>query len=162
MADSLVVNGLDDAMAALQQLPRKLRIGALRKGLRAGAKVIRDQARQNAPVLQKPTPQRIQGLVKRSIVIKSSRIARKRGDVGVFVTVARSKEARNRGAFSNISTRKTYRPNDPYYYRFLEMGTKKMTARSFLGPALQSESKSAVEAFSSELRKALVIEDRRR
>jgi HK97 gp10 family phage protein len=160
--ETIRINGLDDALRELRELPRKLRIGALRKGLRAAGRVIQVDARTKAPVLQQATPYRTRGLVRRSITVRASRIARKRGDLGVFVTVAASKQGRQRGAFTDLRSKKVVRPNDPFYFRFLEMGTKKMAARPFLGPALQSKSREATDAFSGELRKAIAIANTRR
>lgn len=163
MADEVVrISGLDDARKQLNDLPRKLRFGALRRGLRSAGNVIRAQARINAPVLKRPTPRRIAGLVRRSIVVRGSRLAKQRGDVGVFVTVFRSKPARQLGSFSDVKTKRVTRPNDPFYFKFLELGTKKMQARSFIGPALDQKSTQATDAFSGELRRAIVVANSRR
>jgi HK97 gp10 family phage protein len=159
--ESIRVEGLDDALRALRELPRKLRIGALRKALRAAGRVVQGEAKANAPVLQSVTKHRIRGLVRRAITVRFSRIARRRGDIGVYVTVRQlsrkqitAGKARGYGAGQN--------PRDPFYFRFLEMGTKKMAARSFIGPALQSKSKEATDAFSTELRRAIAVENARR
>lgn len=159
--DVIRIAGLDDARRALDELPRKLRLGALRKALRSAGRVIQAEARSNAPVLQTITKYRIRGLVRRSITVRASRLARKRGDLGVYVTVRRMTgkqiaqgKADGYGAGRN--------PRDPFYFRFLEQGTRKMAARSFLGPALQSRGDEATRAFSDELRSAIVVANTRR
>ena len=161
------ISGLDDAKRALADLPRKLRIGALRKGLRAAGQVIRKEAAANAPVLQfspeRPSTRkyRIAGLVRRSLTVRGSRLARQRGDLGVYVTIRRlTKKQITAGKQAGFGVGKN--PRDPFYFKFLEQGTKKMAARPFIGPALQSKSTEATSAFSAELRKAIVMENARR
>lgn len=103
------VNGLAELRAQLMALPDKLRRQALRNALAAGARLVRDEARRRAPVLQKPDPRRKPGTVRDAIRVRTSKQARRAGDVGVFVNVKPFK----RGANS---------PNDPYYWRWLEFG----------------------------------------
>lgn len=110
------VRGLPDLKLVLSQIVPKLRRRALRNALAAGARIVRDDARRRAPVLQ-PTlraPYRTPGTVKRAIVVRTSKQARSRGDVGVFVNVRPAKRGQ-RGAKSKT---------DPFYWRFLEFGTK--------------------------------------
>lgn len=145
------LTGVDDLKAALRALPRQMRTKVLRGALRSAAKVIQGEAKAKAPVLAQSTPYRIRGLVRRSITITNSKLARRRGDVGVFVTVRRSREARNRGMYSTLS-RKRVRPNDPFYFKFLELGTKHMKARPFLGPAFRARATQAVQAFERGVR----------
>jgi len=121
------VTGIPDLKAALAGIVPKLRRQALRNALAAGARVVRDDARRRAPVLQ-PTlsePRRKPGTVRKAISVRTSKTARRAGDVGVFVNVRPAKSGQ-RGAKS---------PNDPFYWRWLEFGSRKMTARPFLQPA---------------------------
>jgi HK97 gp10 family phage protein len=109
--------------------------------------LIRNEAKQSAPVLQQPTPRRRAGTVKRRISVRASKFARQAGDEGVFVGV--------RPLRGNADTRRygkagANNPNDPYYWRFLEFGTQKMVARPFLGPAARSKGEQAVQAFMRE------------
>jgi len=161
------IGGLDDAKQALAELPRKLRVGALRKGLRAAGQIIRKEAQSNAPVLQFPAnrpslrKRRIAGLVRRSLTVRGSRLARQRGDLGVYVTVrqlTRKQITAGKQAGFGVGGN----PRDPFYFKFLETGTKKMAARSFIGPALRAKSSEATTAFSTELRRAIVLENSRR
>jgi HK97 gp10 family phage protein len=121
---SAKVSGIPELKAALAGLVPKLRRQALRNALAAGARVVRDEARRRAPVLQ-PTlraPYRKPGTVRKAVTVRTSKVARRAGDVGVFVNVRPAKPGQ-RGAKS---------PNDPFYWRFLEFGTSKMAARPFL------------------------------
>ena len=113
------VTGIPDLKAALQSIPDKLRKRALRNALAAGARVVQRAARDNTPVLS-PTAYAVRkgwrrpGTVKKAISVRTSKIARRAGDVGVFVNVRPAKAAQ-RGAKS---------PNDPFYWRFINFGTK--------------------------------------
>lgn len=110
------VRGLPDLKAALADVVPGLRRRVLRNALAAGARVVRDDAKRRAPVLQ-PTlkaPYRTPGTVRKAIAVRTSKVARRRGDVGVFVNVRPAKRGQ-RGAKSRT---------DPFYWRFLEFGTK--------------------------------------
>lgn len=104
----------------------KLRQRALRNALAAAGRVVRDEARAAAPVLSaaeaRRAPFRRPGTVKEAISVRTSKLARRAGDVGVFVNVKPAKKGA-RGA--KVAS-------DPYYWRFLEFGTIKMRARPFL------------------------------
>lgn len=106
------ITGADDAIAELRSLPDKLRRQALRNALAAGGRVVRDAAKARAPVLRRGTQYRTPGLVRDSIVVRTSRRDRQAGDVGVFVNVRPAKGVA-RGAKSK---------SDPYYWRWIEFG----------------------------------------
>lgn len=106
------VTGIADYRAALRAIPDKLRKRLLRNALAAGARVVRDTAKAGAPVLREPDKRRKPGTVRDAIRVRTSKAARRAGDVGVFVNVLPAK-AGQRGAKS---------PNDPYYWRWLEFG----------------------------------------
>lgn len=137
---SAKVRGIPELKAALAGLVPKLRRQALRNALAAGARVVRDEARRRAPVLQ-PTmraPYRKPGTVRKAIVVRTSKAARARGDVGVFVNVRPARRGQ-RGAKSQ---------NDPFYWRFLEFGTKHIAARGFLQAGAQRLTE-ALEKFKA-------------
>ena len=121
------VRGLPEMKAALAAVVPALRRRALRNALAAGARVVRDDAKQRAPVLQPlaSAPYRTPGTVRKAIAVRTSKTARRRGDVGVFVNV-RPAKAGQRGAKSKT---------DPFYWRFLEFGTKFMRSFGFLQQA---------------------------
>lgn len=139
MADSVkvTVRGIDELKRALAALPGRLRRKALVKALRAGARVVQKTARAAAPVLATATPYRTKGLLRRKISVRVSKAARSAGDVGVFVNV---KPLKNGGAKN---------PLDPYYWRFVQFGTKKMTAKPFM-EAGASALPEALAAFERE------------
>jgi HK97 gp10 family phage protein len=123
----LRIQGLDDMRRQLLAIPAKLRVRAIRNALAAGARIVRDEAKRRAPVLSPQTaaPYRRPGTLKRAISVRTSRIARRAGDVGVFVNVRPLK--RNQRSAKN--------PADPFYWRFMEFGTKHIQPRAFLQPA---------------------------
>lgn len=141
------VKGIPELKAALASIVPKLRRQAIRTALAAGARVVRDAARRRAPVLSPSmrTPYREPGTVRRAIVVRTSKLARRKGDVGVFVNVkplpgAKYKTVRGllggkRRVLASASQRSAKNPKDPFYWRFLEFGTKFMAARPFLQPA---------------------------
>lgn len=145
------VNGIPDLKAALAGIVPKLRVRALRNALAAGARVVQKTARQATPVLN-PSALAVRkgyrkpGTVQRAISVRTSKIARKAGDVGVFVNVRPAKGAKFKTKTTKVlglkfrsktQTRASQRgaksPNDPYYWRFIEFGTRTGTAaRGFL------------------------------
>lgn len=129
------IEGMDQLRQALRGLPDKLRRRALRNALAAGARVVRDVARSRSPILRTSTYSgasalrrgvRAVGTVRSNITVRTSKAARRAGDVGVFVNV---RPARG-------SARGANKPTDPFYWRFLEFGTKRSRPFSFLRPAV--------------------------
>jgi HK97 gp10 family phage protein len=131
------VSGIPDLKAALAGVVPELRRRVLRNALGAAARVVRDDARRRAPVLSptvnapyrtpvlSPTvnaPYRTPGTVRKAIVVRTSKESRRAGNVGVFVNVRPAKRGQ-RGAKSKT---------DPFYWRFIEFGTKFIQGRQFL------------------------------
>ena len=144
------VTGIPDLRAALSSLPAKLRVRALRNALAAGARVVQGAARAATPSISASAlPVRLgyrkPGTVKKAISVRTSRVARQAGNVGVFVNVRPAKGAAFRTSTRNVlgfklrsktlkraSQRGAKSPNDPFYWRFLEFGTKNMRPFGFL------------------------------
>ena len=127
MGAEVKLEGFDDLARKLRDLAPAMRKKVLRNALAAGARIVRDDAKRRAPVLSgaMKAPYRKAGTVRDAIKVRTSKAARRSGDVGVFVNIKPAKGG-GRGARSRA---------DPYYWRFLEFGTRKMPARSFLRPA---------------------------
>lgn len=138
MADSITVKmtGIDDLRRALADLPTTLRRKVLVGALRKAARVVATAAKQAVPVLSVAAPYRTPGLLKKRIAVRVSKAARQAGNVGVFVNIKPAAGAKfSKGVQVKASQRGAKSQNDPYYWRFVEFGTKKMAARPFLRPA---------------------------
>lgn len=115
------VQGIPDVRAALAGVVPKLRVRALRNALAAGARLVQRAARNATPVLNLANAWsayafrkgiRKPGTVRKAISVRTSKLSKRRGDVGVFVNVRPAKGGA-RGA-------KNYR--DPFYWRWLNFG----------------------------------------
>jgi HK97 gp10 family phage protein len=122
------LKGVDELKRALEQVPDKLKKKGLLKGLRLAGNLVHDAARRSAPVLQTKTPYRNKGTVRKNIVVRTSKYARKAGDLGVFVGVRPLRGVRTK----KLGAAGARNPNDPFYWWFLEFGTKQMSKRPFL------------------------------
>lgn len=154
MAGEVVrIEGLDELKRKLAEVPKALRKRVLRNALAAAAREVRDVAKRNAPVMTLGTsmkaPYRKPGTVRDAIRVRTSKADRRAGDVGVFVNVKPAK-AGQRGAKS---------PNDPFYWRWLEFGTRKMAARPFLQQATSALPK-ALAIFEARIAKWINETDR--
>lgn len=118
---SSTISGLPDLKAALAGIVPKLRVRALRNALAKGARLVQKEARRLTPVLSllKSSNRyafrkgyRKPGTVQKAISVRTSKLAKRRGDVGVFVNVRPAKSGA-RGA-------KSYK--DPFYFRWLDWG----------------------------------------
>ena len=127
MGADVKIEGFDELARKLRELVPAMRKRVIRNALSAGARLVRDEAKRSAPLLSGSikAPYRQRGTVRAAIRVRTSKAARRAGDVGVFVNVKPAKNGA-RGAKSRT---------DPFYWRFLEFGTQKMSARSFLRPA---------------------------
>ena len=115
------VSGVPDVRQALQGLAPKLRVRALRLALAAGARIVQKAVRAKVPVLNLGNAWsadayrrgwRKPGTVRKAVSVRTSKSARRAGNVGVFVNVRPAKGGA-RGA-------KNYR--DPFYWRWLDKG----------------------------------------
>ena len=145
------VTGIPDLKAALLGIVPKLRVRALRNALAAGARLVQKAARAATPVISASSlavrkGYRKPGTVRQAISVRTSKVARRAGDVGVFVNVRPAKGAQFKTTTYRVaglvartrrqtaaSQRGAKSPNDPYYWRFIEFGTKAGTkAAKFL------------------------------
>lgn len=98
---------LPDFRRQLREIEGRLQRRVVGDGVRAAARVFRDAARRNAPVLRAPDRRRTAGALRQAIVITRGKF--QRGAVAYAVTVRASRQRRG--------TR-----DDPFYWRFLEGG----------------------------------------
>lgn len=119
--DAQVV-GTMDLRAVLATLPDKLRRRAARNALAAGARIVRDEAKANAPVLKIPTAYRSSGTVRDAIKVRTSKQAKANGDVGVYVNVKPLKGKQIAAFKASTGQAAAKNPTDPFYWRWLEFG----------------------------------------
>lgn len=119
----------------LQALSKAENRRVLNKATRAGANVVRDEAKKRAP--------RKTGKLKKNIVTLSHKSPGPNAAVsGVHI------RGRNPRTGNSDNTMKADNPNNSFYWRFLEYGTSKMSARPFIRPAY--------EAKQMEIEKAII------
>lgn len=146
MADGVFIKleGIDELKRALADAAATIRKKAVRGALREAGKVIQAAAKANAPMLKLPAPHRKAGTVKKNIMVRASKFARRAGDEGVYINVRGIRGAARIAKFGKASAKNQ---NDPFYWRFLELGTKKMAAQPFLRPAAESKGQEAIAVF---------------
>lgn len=168
---SAKVHGLPDLRAALQGIAPKLRKRALRNALAAAARPLRNAAAADVPRLVAPIRNRAGAVIRKpgtvatAISVRTSKEAARAGDVGVFVNVRPAKGAKYKTvttkalgglvkAKQRVKVRSSQRgaasPNDPFYWRFLEFGTRHMPARPFLAK-VSRQFGAALEIFKSRI-----------
>jgi hypothetical protein len=157
----VTVMGLPDLRATLARIPAALRRGPLRNALAAGGRVFQRFARRLTPVLTLAVRRadgrvvRLPGTVRKAISVRTSKLASRRGNVGVFVNVRPAKGAKfrtERGIFGTkrrrlvrASQRGADNPRDPYYWRWLEFGK-----RGYAGAGmLQKAARRTAEAVAA-------------
>ena len=145
-AETVRIEGLAELNRALRELPQRIANRGLRTAVYAGAKVIRDEARHRAPKAAQSlgTKQPSAGTLKRSVIMKHIRERSGGGRQTFYVLVRQGKKYRNQGKRGNLS-------QDAWYWRFVEFGTVKMSARPFLRPAFDMKKNDALMAIKTRL-----------
>lgn len=150
---SVEIKGLKELSEALKKLPENVARNTLRGATAAGAAVIRKEAKIRAPFyiprnvmwgagsgdtsLKHPPP----GTLKKSVYQKQIRELSSLVKQTFYVGVRTGKGLKD----------KTGRTLDAYYWKFVEFGTSKMSARPFLRPAFEARKMEAIEAIKAYL-----------
>jgi HK97 gp10 family phage protein len=152
------IEGLAELNRALQALPGKLENRTLTSALYAGAKIIRDDAKERTPVDT--------GFLKNQIIMwrvkKSEHQYADQVQVGVRLKARFNKKTKSLRA-SDVTIRRRRLRNGQivekkypaFYWRFLEFGTSKMQARPFLRPAFEAKKEQAANRIKERLRQTL-------
>jgi HK97 gp10 family phage protein len=167
------VVGVAGIVQRLKEIPKELRRGVMRNALAAGGRVIRDDARQAAPVLAAVKVRksgqvvRKPGTLRKAIVVRTSKRSRAEGNVGVFVNIKPAPGAKFKTRRTKVlgitrkqrvmvrkSTRGADNPNDPFYWRFQEFKTVKGGDVGFLRGAV-SKFPQALAAVERALARAV-------
>lgn len=116
MAELVHIKGLTELKRAMQALPSNIARNVLRASVNAGARVVRDQARINAPVLPASVPgHQPPGTLKRSIVTAFISEKSNTQQATYYVTVRQGKKYRGQGRHQNKS-------QDAFYGAWVELG----------------------------------------
>lgn len=145
MAEGVTIEGLDTFAQALKLLPDNVSRKILRGAVAAAGKVIRDEAKSRAPVHTGSVAQGHPpaGTLKRAIAQgRSNRFSRPGKEV-YHVFVRNSAVAGSKG--KKIVAGGKF---DAYYWRYIEFGTSKMSARPFMRPAFEAKKDAAIEALT--------------
>jgi HK97 gp10 family phage protein len=150
MADLQHISGLRELQEALKELPKRVGTNVLRGSVAAGAAVIRNEAKQRAPVSTGPVSagHPPPGTLKRSIVQKQIRELSNNLRQVFYVTVRRGKKYTKQGKKGNLS-------QDAFYAALVEWGTTKMHAIPFMRPAFESKKEDAAAAIKDYLAKRI-------
>jgi HK97 gp10 family phage protein len=131
------ITGADEIVRKLKLLPERIGRNAMRRALRKGANVIRDQARVNAKALDDNLTREA---IWKNIVTQGMGRKRERQAAGVGMRVGVLGGARSTGGDPSSPG------GDTFYWRYLEMGTSKIAARPFLRSAASSSAEKAISA----------------
>lgn len=138
---NLDFGGLLDLSQELEVLSKAESRQVLRKAVRAGAQVVRDEIEARAPVKT--------GKLARNIVVSSGR-----APAGEAVAGVRIRGVNPAGTNSDTTTKANNR-NNAFYWRFVELGTSKMAAHPFVRPAYDARQEEASQAAFAEMAHAI-------
>lgn len=137
MAETRVqLTGFKELADALRELGPRVARNGLRAAVSAGAAVVRNEARNLAPVRT--------GEMKKDIQMKRERDIKGQFSAKYSVYVRSGKKSRLAGKARNID-------KDSWYWRLVEFGTSKMTAQPFMRPAFEKQKEAAIEAMREKL-----------
>ena len=148
------VEGLDQLLKNMQQLPRELvskNGGLVRSALFQATKLVREDVRARAP--------RDTGNLARNVIAVRDRNPQAAGASERYVITVRRKRQTKRAkakAVRKASGKIDYRASgDAFYWRFVEFGTKDSRAQPFLRPGFEAQKGAAVDAFRESLGKGV-------
>jgi HK97 gp10 family phage protein len=131
----------------------------------AGGRVIRDKARQIAEAKGiRDTGLLIENIVHKRVrennpfqaeahIAVRSGGQTKRGKAKARKLFAKGDDAGGKKAIEEI--------RDPYYWKFVELGTSKMTARPFIAPALDQSKDEAIDAVRESMKRGIAAAARK-
>lgn len=144
------VEGLAEIDKKLRLLPERLGNNALKRALRKGANVIRDQARANAKAIDDPQTRE---QIAKNIAVASGSKARAREAGGLLMRIGVQGGARPLSADPGTPGGNTT------HWRFVEFGTSVARAQPFMRPAMANGAERAMQvtadAMNTEIDKEL-------
>lgn len=143
MEISVDVQGLTEINRRLRLLPDRLGNNAMRRALRKGANVIRNEARNNAKRIDDPATRE---QIWKNIAVYGGGRRRERRVGGVMMRVGVRGGARpTRGDNSAPGGNTTH-------WRFMEFGTSQVAAQPFMRPAAASKAQAAADAITKDMK----------
>ena len=141
------LQGLVPIVEKMRTLKREIRLKPARSALGQAAKLIRQQAQQNALAVNDPDTGRT---IADNIVQRfRSKHHKRTGDLMISVGVATEKGRIPKG---NPDTGP--KGNTPHWH-LLELGTENMPAQPFLAPAARQQAEAAMHQFTASLDKGI-------
>lgn len=134
------VEGLAEIDRKLRLLPQRIGTNAMRRALRRGANVIRDQAKANARAVDDP---KTREQIDKNIVVSGGGRRREKSAGGPMMRVG----IRGGAAVNQRSKDASGNPGgDTRHWRFVEFGTSTVAARPFMRQAMAT---AADKAFTT-------------
>lgn len=141
------LDGLGPVLAKMRTLKREIRLKPARSALGQAAKLIRQQAQQNA--LQVNDPDTGRTIADNIVQRFRGKYHKRTGDLMISVGVATEKGRIPKG---NPDTGP--KGNTPHWH-LLELGTENMPAQPFLAPAARQQAEAAMHQFTASLDKGI-------
>ena len=155
------IDGLGDLQKSFAGLRDDMKLKTSRRMVASGGGVLRKEARTIA---------RNQGLKKTGALIRNIAIKRERrtppGITQYHLGVRHGRDLGNGKRvikfleLSKTGRIVTRRQNDPFYWRFLEVGTKHIKSHEFIQRALKNKRTEAIAAMSKKLQQEIVKANR--
>lgn len=144
------IEGLKELKYALRELPKRTQKKVTRKAVAEGAKPIVKEAQLLVPLLKSPVPHRKRGTVRKNIGYK---VRSQRNGTVVDATVWVKGIGNKKIEQFKSQTGKPGRdnPDDPFYWWFVEFGTKNMAARPFMRPAFEHKKDESLDRILNTL-----------
>jgi|GEM_PF-1040358 len=137
------VEGLDEILAEMRNLPQQLQKGALDSACRQAANVCKIDARKRVVIAAKSYFLYAKKGQPRELVDS--------GWLKKQIRTVKRKSPKNVSKFSVIVSEKNSKPDRAFFFRFLENGTKYMKARPFIRPAFDENQQQIQQAFAKEI-----------
>jgi HK97 gp10 family phage protein len=161
MRVQIKTEGFKELVSSLRALEDELRTKILGTATLQAAKVVQEDAKRRAPVLQKPDRRRRAGTLRDAI--KTGRMRDRNIDGAAARVYVRMLSGKKVSEFKGRTGRSsTENPDDPFYARFVEYGTSKIRAKPFLRPAFESQRGAAIDKMRSSTKMGLQNAARKR
>lgn len=151
MAESIKIEGMEAFKRAMKELPQEVSTRVLRRAVAAGTAIVRDEAQRTNAFKDRS------GTLRANIKMfyKKDESSPTRATYYVFVpSKGGAKESSQHfdPTSGKISRGRLRFAGKPYYWRFLEFGTSKLTARPFLRPAFKAKWQEAARVIAEAFR----------